>query len=29
MAITSGNFEWRNYKGIYRKALTMLRGKPN
>lgn len=29
MALTSGNFEWKNYKGIYRKALTMLRGKPN
>jgi len=29
MAITSGNFEWRNYKGIARKAMTMLRGKPD
>lgn len=29
MALTSGNFEWRNYKGIARKAMTMLRGKPN
>ena len=29
MALTSGNFEWRNYKGIARKALTMLTGKPN
>lgn len=28
MAITSGNFEWRNYKGITRKALTMIKGKP-
>jgi anaerobic magnesium-protoporphyrin IX monomethyl ester cyclase len=28
MALTSGNFEWRNYKGIARKALTMLRGRP-
>lgn len=29
MALTSGNFEWRNYKGIMRKAMTMLRGQPN
>lgn len=29
MALTSGNFEWRNYKGIARKAMTMLTGKPN
>lgn len=29
MALTSGNFEWRNYKGIARKALTMLRGIPD
>lgn len=29
MALTSGNFEWRNYKGIARKALTMIKGKPN
>lgn len=29
MALTSGNFEWRNYKGIARKAMTMLRGKPD
>ena len=28
MALASGNFEWRNYKGIFRKALTALRGKP-
>ena len=29
MALTSGNIEWRNYKGIARKALTMIKGKPN
>jgi radical SAM superfamily enzyme YgiQ (UPF0313 family) len=29
MALSSGNFEWRNYKGIARKAMTMVRGKPN
>jgi len=29
MALTSGNFEWRNYKGIARKTMTMLRGKPS
>ena len=29
MALTSGNFEWRNYKGIARKALTMVRGRPD
>jgi hypothetical protein len=29
MALMSGNFEWRNYKGIARKALTMFRGKPD
>lgn len=29
MALTSGNFEWRNYKGIARKAVTMINGKPN
>ena len=29
MALTSGNFEWRNYKGILRKARTMLLGKPS
>ncbi len=29
MALRSGNFEWRNYKGIFRKAMTMVRGKPN
>jgi len=29
MALSSGNFEWRNYKGIARKAMTMLRGKPD
>lgn len=28
MAFFSGNIEWRNYKGISRKALTMFRGKP-
>jgi anaerobic magnesium-protoporphyrin IX monomethyl ester cyclase len=28
MALTAGNFEWRNYKGILRKARTMLFGKP-
>lgn len=28
MALKSGNFEWRNYKGIARKAMTMLRGRP-
>jgi len=28
MALTSGNFEWRNYKGILRKAYTMFFGKP-
>ena len=29
MAFTSGNFEWRNWRGIARKALTALRGRPN
>jgi len=29
MALTSGNFEWRNYKGIARKAITMIKGRPN
>jgi radical SAM superfamily enzyme YgiQ (UPF0313 family) len=29
MALSSGNFEWRNYKGIARKAMTMINGKPN
>ncbi len=29
MALASGNFEWRNYKGIARKAMTMIRGKPD
>lgn len=29
MAISSGNIEWKNYKGIARKALTMVRGRPN
>ena len=29
MALTSGNFEWRNWKEISRKAMTMIRGKPN
>ncbi len=29
MALKSGNFEWRNYSGIARKAFTMLRGKPD
>lgn len=28
MALKSGNFEWRNYKGIARKAMTMIRGRP-
>lgn len=28
MALVSGDFEWRNYKGIFRKARTMLFGKP-
>lgn len=28
MALTAGDFEWRNYKGIFRKARTMLFGKP-
>ena len=28
MALTSGHFEWRNWKGIGRRALTMLRGMP-
>ena len=28
MALTSGDFEWRNYRGILRKARTMLFGKP-
>jgi hypothetical protein len=28
MALKSGNFEWRNYKGIARKALTMIGGRP-
>lgn len=28
MAVTSGNFEWRNYKGIARKAMTMVNGRP-
>jgi radical SAM superfamily enzyme YgiQ (UPF0313 family) len=29
MALASGHFEWRNWKEISRKALTMLRGKPD
>jgi anaerobic magnesium-protoporphyrin IX monomethyl ester cyclase len=29
MALTSGNFEWRNFKGILRKAYTMFFGKPD
>jgi anaerobic magnesium-protoporphyrin IX monomethyl ester cyclase len=29
MAMTAGDFEWRNYKGILRKARTMLLGKPD
>jgi len=29
MALKSGNIEWRNYKGLARKAMTMLRGKPD
>jgi len=28
MALVSGDFEWRNYKGILRKARTMVSGKP-
>ncbi len=28
MALTSGHFEWRNWKGIVRRALTMFRGMP-
>ena len=28
MALTSGNFEWRNYRGIARKAMTMINGRP-
>lgn len=28
MALVSGDFEWRNYKGIMRKARTMFFGKP-
>lgn len=28
MALSSGNFEWRNYKGILRKAYTMFFGSP-
>lgn len=28
MALRSGNFEWRNYKGIARKAYTMFFGRP-
>jgi anaerobic magnesium-protoporphyrin IX monomethyl ester cyclase len=29
MALTAGNFEWRNYRGILRKLQTMLVGKPD
>jgi hypothetical protein len=28
MAALSGNFEWRNYRGIARKAYTMFFGHP-
>ncbi len=28
MALTSGHFEWRNWKGIARRALTMFHGMP-
>ncbi|MGD9851195.1 MAG: radical SAM protein [Nitrospirales bacterium] len=28
MALTSGHFEWRNWRGIGRRALTMFRGMP-
>jgi radical SAM superfamily enzyme YgiQ (UPF0313 family) len=28
MALTSGHFEWRNWRGIKRKAMTMISGKP-
>jgi radical SAM superfamily enzyme YgiQ (UPF0313 family) len=28
MALTSGNFEWRNYKAIATKAYTMVFGRP-
>jgi anaerobic magnesium-protoporphyrin IX monomethyl ester cyclase len=28
MALAAGNFEWRNYRGILRKARTMFLGKP-
>ena len=28
MALTSGHFEWRNWKGIARRAATMFRGMP-
>lgn len=29
MALFAGNIEWRNYKGIIRKAYSMFRGIPN
>ena len=29
MALRAGNFEWRNYKGILRKARTMITGRPD
>ena len=29
MALTSGHFEWRNWKEISRKAMTMIGGKPD
>jgi anaerobic magnesium-protoporphyrin IX monomethyl ester cyclase len=29
MALASGDFEWRNYKGILRKARTMFLGQPD
>ena len=28
MALTSGHFEWRNWRGIARRAVTMFRGMP-
>ena len=28
LALTSGHFEWRNWRGICRRALTMFRGMP-
>jgi hypothetical protein len=29
MALTAGDFEWRNWRGILHKTRTMLLGKPD